>query len=280
VDIRVLGPVEILADARRLDLGHARQRAVLAVLVVELNQVVPAEWLIDRVWGEEPPGSARNLIHGYVGKLKMALARAGEPGVSLSRQPGGYVLGADSDLVDLFRFRRLVGEAARADGRVTAGMLQAALALWSGDAFTGLTSQWLDAIRHALATQRLTALLDLNDLALVQGQHQSITADLMQAASAHPADERLTGQLMLALYRSGRQAEALRWYELTRRTLADELGVSPGSELQALHLRILRSDPSLSQLKGDTKASAMHGRERRGPRPACQRSRTRHRDRG
>jgi DNA-binding SARP family transcriptional activator len=269
--------VEILADARRLDLGHARQRAVLAVLVVELNQVVPAEWLIDRIWGEEPPGSARNLIHGYVGKLKMALARADEPGVLLSRRAGGYVLGADSDLVDLFRFRRLVGQAAQADDDATAGMLQTALDLWSGDAFTGLTSQWLDAMRHALASQRLTALLDLNDLALAQGQHQAITADLMQAAAAHPADERLVGQLMLALYRSGRPAEALRSYELTRRALAAELGVSPGSELQALHQRILRSDPSLRHLKADGKAPPTHRRERQCSCAASERSRAGHR---
>jgi DNA-binding SARP family transcriptional activator len=278
VDIRVLGPVEIMVGVQCLDLGHARQRAVLAVLVVELNQVVPTESLIDRIWGDQPPDSARNLVHGYVGKLKMALTRAGEPGVALSRRTGGYVLCADKDLVDLFRFRRLVRQAARANSQLTADMLRTALDLWSGDAFTGLTSQWLDAVRHTLARQRLTAFLDLNDCALAQGQHQAITADLMQAAAANPTEERLVGQLMVALCRSGQQAEALRWYEQTRRGLANELGVPPGMELQALHQRILRSDPSLSQLRADSNTPQVSRRSRQSPCTACRHSRTRHQE--
>lgn len=279
MDVRVLGPVEILADARRLDLGHARQRAVLAVLVVDLNQVVPTESLIDRIWGEDPPYSARNLIHGYVGKLKTALACTGEPRIAVSRRAGGYVLAADSDLVDLCRFRRLVSQAAGAENDLKAGMLRTALDLWSGEAFTGLTSHWLDAMRVALARQRLTAYLDLNDVALARGQHQAVTADLMQAAETYPADERLAGQLMVALCRSGRQAEALRWFELTRRRLADELGASPGPELQALHRRILKSDPSLAPPTADNEASlspAMHRRESQRPCAASHRSRVRH----
>lgn len=279
MDIRVLGPVEIMVGMRRMDLGHARQRAVLAVLVVELNQVVPTESLIDRVWGDEPPDSARNLIHGYVGKLKTALASASEPGVALSRRTGGYVLCADNDLVDLFRFRRLIRQANQASSHLTADMLRTALDLWSGDAFTGLTSQWLDAVRHILARQRLTAFLDLNDFALAQGQHQRLTADLMHAATANPTEERLVGQLMVALYRSGQQAEALRWYEQTRRGLADELGVTPGTELQALHQRILRSDPSLSLLKAEGYFPRVYRRPRQRACAKYQRSRTHHQDR-
>ncbi|HEV2374823.1 MAG TPA: AfsR/SARP family transcriptional regulator, partial [Streptosporangiaceae bacterium] len=204
----MLGPVEARRTDHQLEVGHAKQRAVLAVLVLELNQVVPVERLIDRVWGDDPPASVRNVLYGYVAKLKSALACAGEPGAALVRRSGGYVLQASEDTVDLCRFRRLVDDAGLADDEHAASLLRDALGLWHGEALAGLASPWLDAMRQTLEVQRVAAQLDLNDIALRQGQHQTLLSELAEQATTHPADERLTGQLMLALYRCGRQAEA------------------------------------------------------------------------
>jgi DNA-binding SARP family transcriptional activator len=209
--------------------------------------VVPTERLIDRVWGEDPPASVRNVLYGCVAKLKAALARAEDPHVKLVRRPGGYLLEAGRDQVDLCRFRRQVSEAAMAgDDERAAALLHSALGLWQGPALAGLTSPWLSDMRDSLELRRMAVVLDLNDIALRQGRHGALIGELTEEAAAYPADERLIGQLMLALYRSGQQAEALRWFERTRRRLADELGADPTPGLQALHQQILRADPALA----------------------------------
>jgi DNA-binding SARP family transcriptional activator/tetratricopeptide (TPR) repeat protein len=247
VEFRVLGPVEVFLAGRRIEIGHARQRSVLAVLLLDLNQVVPTERLIDRVWGENPPASVRNVLYGYIARLRAALAEGMEPGAVLGRGPGGYRFEASQDQVDLYRFRRQVAEAGTAPGdddRAT--LLRAALRLWHGEALAGLSSPWLDATRDRLKLQKTAAVLDLNDITLRQGHHDALVSGLTEDAVAHPADERLIGQLMLALYRSGQQAEALRRFELTRARLADELGIDPSPGLQELHQQILRADPALA----------------------------------
>jgi DNA-binding SARP family transcriptional activator/tetratricopeptide (TPR) repeat protein len=247
VEFRVLGPVEALEDGVQLAVGHAKQRAVLAVLILDLNRVVPTGRLVDRVWGDEPPTSARNLIHGYVGKLKSALGAASADCASVARRADGYVLEAPSELVDLLRFRRLVTDATVASSDADSErLLRTALALWRGDAVSGLSSPWLAGMRETLAQERLAALLNLNDIELRLGQHTELAAKLAALAVEHPADERLVAQLMLALYRSGRQAKALRHFEHTRRQLATELGAHPGPDLQKLHQQILRNDPELA----------------------------------
>jgi DNA-binding SARP family transcriptional activator/tetratricopeptide (TPR) repeat protein len=247
VEFRVLGPVEVRLAGKRVDIGHARQRSVLAVLLLDLNQVVPTERLIDRVWGEEPPASVRNVLYGYVTRLRSALAGVAEPGIALSRGPGGYRLEANQDRVDVNLFRRQVAQAGATHGdNDQAALLRGALGLWRGQALAGLSSPWLDAMRDRLWRQRMTAVLDLNDIALRQGRHDALIGELTEDAAEYPADERLIGQLMLALYRSGRQAEALRRFEQTRAHLAGELGVDPAPELRALHQQILRADPSLA----------------------------------
>jgi tetratricopeptide (TPR) repeat protein len=218
---------------------------VLAVLLLNLDRVVSAGELIDRVWGEDPPPSVRNVLYGYIGRLRTVIAAVGDPEVGLTRRQGGYLLQARPDHLDLGRFRRLVAEAASGSDEDGAAALRAALALWRGPALAGLSSPWLDGMRRALELERLAATLDLNDIMLRQGQHGALVSDLAGQAAAHPSDERLTGQLMLALYRSGRSAEALRWFDQTRRHLADELGADPGAALSALHQRILRADPEL-----------------------------------
>ncbi len=247
LEFRVLGPVEVGSASQRVPIGHARQRAVLAVLLLDLGRVVPMELLIDRIWGDDPPASVRNVIYGYVARLKAALSDAGEPGVDLRRQAGGYVLEARPEQCDLHRFRRLIKQAAGAgDDEQAMTLLCAARDLWRGPALAGLSGSWLAGMRDSLELERRSVLMDLNDIALRQGQHGSLISELSEAATAHPADERLIGQLMLALYRSGRLADALQWFEQTRRRLAEDFGADPGPELQALHLQILRLDPALA----------------------------------
>jgi len=245
MEFRLLGPVEIRAAGRLLDAGHGRQRAVLAVLLLELGKVVPAEVLIERVWDHDPPTSVRNVLYRYVARLKAALAA--DAGVSLSRLAGGYQLRADLEQLDVYRFRALAGHAAAArdDGRA-AGLLGDALGLWHGPALAGLRGRWLDGMRDALERERAAAKLDLTDIRLRLGEHAVLVAELARQAGAAPADERLIGQLMLALYRSGQQAEALRWFERTRQHLAGKLGTGPGPQLRALHQQILGTGPALA----------------------------------
>ena len=247
MEFQVLGTVDVFGAGQRIDAGHPKQRAVLAVLVLDLNQVVPAERLIARIWGEDPPSSVRNVLYGYVARLRSALAAAADPAVSLSRRAGGYVLEGGDDQVDLFRFRSLVAQASvSGDDEQAALLLRESLDLWHGEALAGLSGLWFAAMRASLARQKMAALLDLNDIRLRQGQHHALASELAGQAAAHPADERLASQLMRALYVSGRQAEALRWFEQTRQRLADELGADPGPELQTLHQQILRVDTSLA----------------------------------
>ena len=137
MEFRVLGPVEVRVAGQPVDAGHARQRAVLAVLVLDLGHVVPPELLIDRVWDENPPASVRNVLHGHLARLKAALANADDPGVSLSRQQGGYLLRCVPELVDLFGFRRLAAEAASADDEHAVSLLGEALALGTGRRWPG-----------------------------------------------------------------------------------------------------------------------------------------------
>jgi DNA-binding SARP family transcriptional activator len=253
MEFRLLGPVEIRAAGRLLDAGHGRQRAVLAVLLLDLGKVVPAEVLIERVWDHDPPTSVRNVLHRYVARLKAALAAAADAGVSLSRLADGYQLRADLEQLDVCRFRALAAHAAAArDDSRAAGLLGDALGLWHGPALAGLRGRWLDGKRDALERERAAAALDLTDIRLRLGEHAVLVAELVRQAGAAPANERLIGQLMLALYRSGQQAEALRWFERTRQHLADELGADPGPQLQALHQQILRAepDPALTQPPG------------------------------
>jgi DNA-binding SARP family transcriptional activator/Tfp pilus assembly protein PilF len=247
VEFGVLGPVEVWVDGRPAGVGHARQRAVLAVLVLEAGRVVPLEMLVDRVWGEDPPRSVRNVVYGYVGRLKTLIAADLAPGVMLSRRAGGYLLQARPDQVDVHRFRGLAAEAAAAagDDERAGVLLGEALALWRGSALAGLDSPWLDGQRTRLELERAAAAGDLRDIRLRRGEHAALAAELAAQAAESPADERLVGQLMLSLYRCGRQADALRWFEQTRRHLADELGTDPRLELRALHVQILRAEPSL-----------------------------------
>lgn len=243
VEFRLLGAVELYVDGRAVDIGHARQRCVLAVLLVEANRPVTIDQLADRVWGNRLPQGAHRPLYGYISRLRHALACTE---AAIVRQSGGYVLTVDPLTVDLHRFHDLVRQARAADDEPNAAaLLQQGLDLWRGEPFATLDNPWLSIVRETLEGQRLTAELDRNELAFNRGQHAELLDELWTRAAAHPLDERVVGQFMLALYRCGRQADALARYQQLRLRLADELGTDPSPPLLQLHQRILTADQTL-----------------------------------
>ncbi|HLU57702.1 MAG TPA: BTAD domain-containing putative transcriptional regulator [Pseudonocardia sp.] len=242
VRFQLLGAVEAYLDERPLDTGHARQRAVLAALLVDAGRPVAADQLIDRVWADRPPHRARNALSAYVSRLRGLLTEA--DGVRITRGPAGYLLAADPLTVDLHLFRHLVSRArAAARPADAAALLDQALALWRGEPFPTVDVPWFADLRSALEAERFAAELDRNDAALAGGRHAELLGPIAGAAAAHPLDERLAGQLMLAQYRCGRQPEALATYRRIRHRLVEEVGTEPGPQLRAVHQRILDADP-------------------------------------
>ncbi|BBY91107.1 SARP family transcriptional regulator [Mycobacterium gallinarum] len=238
VDFRLLGDVEVRLDGQRLDVGHARQRCVLAALLIDVNRPVPTDQLILRVWADDPPHRERNALAAYLSRLRHLFADTDE--VAVVREPGGYLLSADQLSVDVHRFRHLAARArAVSDSAEAAGLFDAALELWRGSPFAALDTPWFNDVRDSLEVERLSVVLDRNDVALQAGRHAELLGELTLALQAHPLDERLAGQLMLAQYRSGRQAAALETYRQMRDRLVDELGVDPSPPLQAVHQQIL-----------------------------------------
>lgn len=241
MEFRLLGEVEALADGQRLEIGHARQRCVLASLLVDVNRPVSVDQLIDRVWADEPPRQVRNALAGYLSRLRQLLGDAGD--VQISRGTAGYTLTADALSVDLHLFRHLAGQArASADQLEATECYRRALELWRGEPFAVLDTPWVNEVRNALEAERLSVALDRNDATLRAGRHTELLDELAAALQAHPLDERLAGQLMLAQYRSGRQADALDTYRQMRDRLIDELGIEPSPPLREVHQQILESD--------------------------------------
>ncbi|MGM1058902.1 BTAD domain-containing putative transcriptional regulator [Saccharothrix sp. Mg75] len=234
----VLGVVEARVGGEPVDIGQPRQRSVLAALLADVNRVVAVDELVDRVWGEQPPGRARHSLYSHLSRLRRVVAPAG---ASLTRQAGGYVLTADPSSVDLHLFRELCARSREGDRPLEAA--DRALALWRGRAFEGLDTPWSAELAGRLEQERLAAELHRNDLLLRHGLHADRLADLVATAAAHPLDERAAGQVLLAQYRCGRQAEALAHYRAVRDRLADELGTEPGPRLRELHRRVLAGDP-------------------------------------
>jgi DNA-binding SARP family transcriptional activator/tetratricopeptide (TPR) repeat protein len=245
-EFRVLGDIKALIGGRTVEVGPARPRAVLAVLLAEANQVVAIDRIADRVWGQaRAPGDPRGAIRTYVSLLRRALA--GAQGVAFVRQAPGYKVVLDEQRVDLHRFRDLLAQARTpGDDDKAAAVVQEALGLWRGEPFAGLDTPWINAIRQSLLLQRQAARLDLIDIRLRRGEHTALLAELTDQAREHPQDERVAGQLMLALYHSGRQADALGHYQRIRNQLVGELGADPGPALQQLHQQVLTADPALA----------------------------------
>ncbi|MBB5898100.1 BTAD domain-containing putative transcriptional regulator [Kutzneria kofuensis] len=252
VEFRLLGPVTAVSGGRSVDLGPAQQRCVLATLLVQANHLLPVEQLVNRVWGHDPPQRHRAVLYTYLSRLRKTLATTG---VTIARRSGGYVLSVDETAVDLHRFRHLVAKArASQDDRQALALFEQALGLWRAEAFTDLDTPWLVNLRTTLDAERRAVELDRIDTALRCGRHAELLPILSTLAAQHPLDERVAGQLMLALYRSGRQADALQHYHHSRQRLAEELGTDPGAPLQSLHQQILTADPDL--------ASPTHGTAR------------------
>ncbi|NUT48315.1 MAG: tetratricopeptide repeat protein [Saccharothrix sp.] len=230
VDFALLGGVRARVGGAELDIGHARRRSVLAVLLLEAGRPVPAQRLVDRVWGGRPPLRAKETLYGYVSKLRSA-------GIDIRRRPGGYLL--ETDRIDLVEFRALVKRARAERDEGAARLYDQALRLWRGEALDGLDSPWFEQARDALRAERTAVELDRNDVAIRLGEHAALLPALRRATQADPLDERLAGQFVLALHLSGRSSEALQHYDALRRTLADELGTDPGKPLQDVYLRVL-----------------------------------------
>ncbi|MEV0117431.1 BTAD domain-containing putative transcriptional regulator [Streptomyces sp. NPDC050844] len=247
LEFRLLGPVEALWEGRPLRVGGPKPRALLAALLLRAGHVVPADALVDVVWGEEPPETARALIQTYVSALRRALPEA-RRGAIETRAPG-YVIRTDAGAVDLGRFEELAAAgrraAAQGDHVAAARLLRDALMLWRGSALGGVgevlrsEAVRLDEARRAVLEERIAAELECG------GRESELITELKGLVGAHPTNERLRGQLMLALYRVGRQADALAVFEEGRAVLAEELGIDPGPELGRRHESILRADPVL-----------------------------------
>jgi DNA-binding SARP family transcriptional activator len=252
MEFRLLGPVEVWAAGQRLDAGPAQQRAVLAALLVDAGRVVPAETLIERVWGDAAPGSVRQSLYSHVARIRRLLREqdgtqaGGTQRPQLMRRSEGYVLQIDEDELDLLRFRKLIDEAQNRDrDEDRFALLQEALALWRGEPLSGLTCDWVSAIGERCHRLRTRAALDWAEAALRLGRSGLVIDTLTELVQEYPLLEPLAAKLMRALYLSGRTAEALACYARTRRILLQELGVEPCTELRTIHLAMLRNDEHL-----------------------------------
>ena len=269
----VLGPLEAYADGRSVAVGGGRQRALLALLLVHAGEVVSRDRLIEELWAGEPPPGGPQSLDVYLSRLRRAFREAGAGDVLATRAPG-YVLHAEQ--TDARRFEALAAEgrdalAAGEAGRA-ARVLAEALALWRGAAYAEVADEsWALAEAGRLAELRLSATEDRIEADLSLGRHAALVPELELLVSREPIRERLVGQLMLALYRSGRQAGALAAYRAVRRSLVEELGLEPGPELRRLEAAMLAQDPSL-ELPGKPAApprsrASLPGPQRRRPWP-------------
>ena len=252
MDFRILGPLEVLDEGRPIALGGSRQRALLALLLVHANETLSTDRLIDELWGEHPPAKAAKTVQMQLSRLRKALAGeagSGSAGVVVTRERG-YELVLDPERLDAQRFERLVAEgrselAADRPERAVAA-LEGALSLWRGAPLAELAYEPFAQREIArLDDLRATALEALIEAKLALGGHAEVVGQLEALIGEYPYRERLRAQLMLALYRSDRQADALQAYQDARGTLVGELGIEPGERLRELERAILAQDPKL-----------------------------------
>ena len=249
IDFRILGPLEVSADGRMIEIGGAKLRALLAILLLRANQSVPRDVLVHDLWGEQPPAGAQGSLEVYISRLRKALGAAADGPVVVTR-PGAYCLLLAEGQLDAHRFERLVEQgrsalAADVPGQGAAS-LREALRLWRGNALGDLSSEPFAQLETGrLEELRLGAIEDRIEADLALGRHADVVSELEALVVVHPLRERLHGQLMIALYRGGRQAEALETYQAARRTLINELGLEPGPALQQVERAILEQDASL-----------------------------------
>ena len=274
LEFRILGPVEVVRDGRPVPLGGAKQRALVADLTLHANEVVSADRLIDDLWGEEQPGTASHMLHVYVSRLRKTLEDHGRD-VLVTRPPGYELRLKPPDELDATRFEVRVRQGAEVLGTRPAEALEAfdeALAWWRGRAleefldepFAQPSAARLEELRQATHEDRVEALLAL-------GRHDEALVELEGLIARFPLRERLRELQMLALYRSGRQADALQAFQAARHTLAEELGVDPGTALASLEQAILRHDPELDAPVRESRPSAPERGAEPPPRPARRR---------
>lgn len=249
MDFRILGPLEVVSETGPVVLPKGRGRALLALLVLRAGEVVTAERLIDELWGEMSPPTANKSLHNLISDLRRRLGASGDgggrPSVLVTSGPG-YALRIDQEQVDAHRFRQLLDEAPGAPAVERAVRLRAALELWRGPALADFTYEPFAQTDIAVLEElRLTTIEERVDADLVLGRHAAAVGELEGLVSDHPFRERLRAQLMLALYRAGRQADALHVYQAGRRALVEELGLEPGPTLVDLERAILNQDPAL-----------------------------------
>jgi DNA-binding SARP family transcriptional activator len=261
VEFTVLGGVTAANGDRTVDLGTPQQRALLSLLLLARGRPVLLDYLIDQMWGAEAPVSARPTVRTYVTRLRHAFADAGGSESVIVTLPSGYYVPRTSGNLDLWNFEELMkrARAARGNGDIVEAsrLLHSALSLWQGTALTGARGEFVDRERHRLEELRLSALEERIQVDLELGQHENLVAELTGLVSAYPLRERFHELLMLTLYRSGRQADALAAYHDVRQLLENELAISPGPSLQRMQRRILRADPGLqASIEEDSTARA------------------------
>jgi DNA-binding SARP family transcriptional activator len=253
VQFNILGSFEVLDADRQVTLGGLKQRSALAVLVLSANSVVPFDRLIDELWGERPPAQAANALQTYISNLRRALEpdRAPrEPARVLRSQPPGYLLAVGPEDVDSARFERLAGEGRallrQNQPEAARKLLADALALWRGPALAEFLDQPFARTEAArLEELRAAALEDRIAADLTLGEHSALIAELQRLVAVEPLREKLWAHLILALYRAGRQGDALAAYQQCRKTLDEELGIEPGAALRQLEIDVLQQAPSL-----------------------------------
>ena len=250
MEFRMLGPVELWSDGQQCDLGSARARGVLAILLLTPGTLVPTEVLIDRIWDSDPPPKARETLTVYITRLRSALRRALGEDVRLTGRAHGYVLDIDPETIDLHRFRRLRRQAdalaGNGDPEHAGQLLLKAAQLWRGQAFAGISGDWMARMRDSLDEERRAAILKRVECDLELARHADLVGELQQLRVQYPLDEALIAHQMTALYGTGRAGEALSLYREVRAQLIEEQGTEPGPALADLHQRILNQDPGLS----------------------------------
>lgn len=249
MQFRILGPLRVVNGDRVLEVSSPRQRALLGLLLVHAGRVVSSERVLDELWGDEAPPSGRGAVAFHVSRLRRALAAGGDGTDAIETRDGGYVLRIDPADIDALRFEQLAGAGhsrLATDPAAAAQLLGEALALWHGDPFEGLADLSFTAnAARRLEELRLRATEDQLEAALTLGHHAAVVAELEELVDREPLREHARGLLMAALYRCGRQADALRVYHDGRRVLAEELGIEPSPELVALEAAILQQDAAL-----------------------------------
>lgn len=263
--VEVLGPVEAWVDGRQVALGGQRPRALLAVLALMRGRVVSSERLIDELWGDDPPARARDSLQMHVSRLRRALTEAGGDADRLVSRAGGYVLELRPGARDLDRWEAALGRArmARAAGRLEAARMaiEEALGVWRGAPLGGASAHdLLDGERARLEEERLAATIEGIELDLELGRHGELLGQLEALVIAHPFKERLVALQMVALYRCGRQADALAAFQAARARFVEELGIEPGQRLRELHEDVLRHDDTLGAEPTPARPDAHGGR--------------------